>query len=147
MNEKRISSIALFRSLPPLFKASWLLLLAGALGIVAGYTLRLAGPGWLGVTLFLSGYTAGLWPLLRPRPAGDPGGQFVAGLVMSTITAGFLLAIQLAAAAILGGVILALGRFDGGAALRVVHIIGVMTSATVLLTLPRAVRIVGTSPR
>lgn len=146
MNEKRMSSIALFRSLPPLFKVSWLLLLAGALGIAAGYTLRMAGPGWAGVALFLAGYTAGLWPLLRTRPAGGPGGLFVAGLVMSTITAAFLLAVQLAAAVLLGGVILILGQFNADGALRILHIIGMMTSVAVLLTLPRAVRMVGTKP-
>ncbi len=147
MNEKRTSSIALFRSLPPLFKASWLLLLAGGLGIAAGYLLRIPGPGWAGVALFLAGYTAGLWPLLRTRPAGEHGGLFVAGLVMSTVTAAFLLAIQLAAAAILGGVILILGQFNADGALRILHVIGMMTAAAVLLTLPRAVRMAAAKPR
>lgn len=141
MNEKRMSSIALFRSLPPLFKASWLLLGFGVVGIAAGYTFRIAGPGWIGVSLFLSGYTLGLLPILRSRPSGEAGGLFVTGLVMSTVAAVFFLAIQLVIGALLAGIFLMLGRFHGEAALRIAHFIGLMTSATVLISIPRAARI------
>ncbi len=132
----------MFRSLPPLFRTSWLLLIAGLLGISAGYLLRIPGPGWAGITLFLTGYTFGLWPLLRSRPSGEPGGLFVAGLVMSTVTATFFLAVQLVTAGLLGALFFMLGRFQGEAAFRILHIIGMMTAATVVIALPRAVRIV-----
>jgi hypothetical protein len=142
MNDKRISSIALFRSLPPLFKASWLLVGFGALGIAVGYTLKMAAPGWIGGAFFLSGYTLGLWPILRSRPSGVAGGLYVTGLVMSTVAAAFFLAIQLAMGALFAGVFLMLGRFHGEVALRILHFIAVMTSATVLISIPRAARIV-----
>jgi hypothetical protein len=142
MNKQRISSIALFRSLPPLFKASWLLIAAGVVGIATGYTLKMAAPGWIGGTLFLIGYTLGLWPILRPRPSGEAGGLYVTGLVMSTVAAAFFLAIQVAMGALLGGIFLMLGRFHGEVALRILYFIAVMTSATVLISIPRAARIV-----
>ncbi len=142
MKSKRESTFALFRSLPPLFKLSWLLFAFGFVGIAAGYTLPLTGPGWIGITLFLCGYPLGLWPLLRSRPAGEAGGRYVSGLVMSTITAGFFLAIQLVMAGILAGILLMLGRFHGESALRILHFIALMTSAAVLISIPRAARIV-----
>ena len=141
MNDKRISSIALFRSLPPLFKASWLLLGLGVVGIAAGYTLRMAGPGWIGITLFLCGYSLGLLPILRSRPSGEAGGLFVTGLIMSSVAAVFFLAIQLAIGALFAGILLMAGRFHGEAALRIAHFIALMTSATVLISIPRAARI------
>lgn len=147
MNEKRISSIALFRSLPLLFKASWLLIGLGVIGLTVGYALKMAGPGWIGVTLFLAGYPLGLWPLLRSRPAGESGGLYVTGLVMSTVTAAFFLAIQMALAALLGGILLMIGHFQTEAALRILHFIGMMTSATVLIAIPRAARIVEANGR
>jgi hypothetical protein len=137
------SSLSLFRRLPPLFKASWLLLGAGAMLLAAGYALHRAGPGWIGGTLFLAGYTLGLWPILRSRPSGDAGGLFVTGLIMSTVTSVFLLAIQLGFAALLAGGLLMFGRLDAVAALRVLHFIAVLTAAAVILGLPRAARIVG----
>lgn len=143
MNEKRPSSIALFRSLPALFKASWLLIGCGVLGIAAGYTLKIAGPGWIGITLFLSGYTLGLLPILRSRPSGEAGGLYVTGLVMSTVAAAFFLAIQLAMGVLFAGIFLMLGRFQGEVALRILYFIAVMTSATVLISIPRAARIAG----
>jgi hypothetical protein len=143
MNKPQQSSLALFRRLPPLFKASWLLLGGGAVLLAAGYALPRAGPGWLGITLFLAGYTLGLWPILRSRPSGDAGGLFVTGLIMSTVTSAVLLAIQLAIAALIVGGLLMFGRFDAAAALRILHFIGVLSAAAVLLSLPRAARIVG----
>ena len=142
MKSKRESTFALFRSLPPLFKLSWLLFAFGFVGIAAGYTLPFTGPGWVGITLFLCGYPLGLWPLLRSRPAGEAGGRYVSGLVMSTITAAFFLAIQLVMAGILAGILLMLGRFHGEGALRILHFIALMTSAAVLISIPRAAHIV-----
>lgn len=125
-----------------LFKLSWLLIAAGVLCMLAGYALRLAGPGWIGITLFLTGYPLGLWPILRSRPSGDAGGLYVTGLVMSTVAAGVFLAIQLVIGVLLGGAMLMLGRFHGEGAMRVLHFIAMMTSATVLISIPRAARIV-----
>lgn len=142
MKNKRESTFALFRSLPPLFKLSWLLFALGVLGMAAGYSLRMPGPGWIGVTLFLAGYPLGLWPLLRSRTSGEAGGRYVTGLVMSTVAAAFFLAIQLAIGAVLAGVLLMLGRFHGEGALRILHFIALMTSAAVLISIPRAARIV-----
>jgi hypothetical protein len=136
------SSLALFRRLPPLFKGSWLLLGGGAALLAAGYALGRTGPGWLGITLFLTGYALGLWPILRSRPSGEAGGLFVTGLIMSTVTAAVLLAIQLAIGALIAGGLLMFGRLDAVAALRVLHFIGVLSAAAVLLSLPRAVKIV-----
>ena len=89
MKNPRESAFALFRSLPLLFKVSWLLIALGVLCMLAGYALRIAGPGWIGVTLFLTGYPLGLWPILRSRPSGEAGGLYVTGLVMSTVAAAF----------------------------------------------------------
>jgi hypothetical protein len=61
---------------------------------------------------------------------------------MSTITAAFFLAIQLVMAGILAGILLMLGRFHGEGALRILHFIALMTSAAVLISIPRAARIV-----
>lgn len=142
MKDKRESSLALFRRLPLLFKLSWLLIASGVVGMAAGYSLRMAGPGWIGITLFLTGYPLGLWPLLRSRPSGEAGGLYVTGLVMSTVAATVFLAIQLAIGALLAGVLLMLGRFHGEGAMRILHFIALMTSATVLISIPRAARIV-----
>jgi hypothetical protein len=142
MKNPRESAFALFRRLPLLFKGSWLLIALGVLCMLAGYALRIAGPGWIGVTLFLTGYPLGLWPILRSRPSGEAGGLYVTGLVMSTVAATFFLAIQLAIGALLAGVLLMLGRFHGEGAMRILHFIALMTSATVLISIPRAARIV-----
>jgi hypothetical protein len=143
VKKKRESSLALFRRLPLLFKMSWLLIGFGVLGMAAGYALHRAGPGWIGITLFLAGYPLGLWPILRSRPAGEAGGLYVTGLVMSTVTTAVFLAIQLAIAGVLAGLLLMLGRFEPAAALRILHFIGLFTAASVLLTIPRAMGIVG----
>lgn len=142
MKNPRESAFALFRRLPLLFKVSWLLIALGVLCMLAGYALRIAGPGWIGVTLFLTGYPLGLWPILRSRPSGEAGGLFVTGLVMSTVAAAVFLAIQLAIGALFAGVLLMLGRFHVEGAMRILHFIALMTSATVLISIPRAARIV-----
>ncbi len=142
MKKRRESSLSLFRRLPALFKVSWLLIGFGVLGMSAGYALRLDGPGWIGITLFLAGYPLGLWPILRSRPSGEAGGLYVTGLVMSTVTATFFLVIQLVIAALLAGVLLMIGRFHSEGAVRILHFIGLLTAATVMLSIPRAVRIV-----
>lgn len=131
----------MFRRLPLLFKLSWLLIALGVLGMLAGYALRMAGPGWIGITLFLTGYPLGLWPILRSRPSGEAGGIYVTGLVMSTVAATIFLAIQLAVGALFAGVLLMLGRFHGEGAMRMLHFIALMTSAAVLISIPRAARI------
>jgi ABC-type sugar transport system permease subunit len=140
MKNPRESAFALFRSLPLLFKVSWLLIGLGVICMLAGYALRIAGPGWIGITLFLTGYPLGLWPILRSRPSGDAGGLYVTGLVMGTVAATFFLAIQLVIGALLAGVLLMLGRFHGEGAMRVLHFIAMMTSATVLISIPRGAR-------
>lgn len=142
MKARKESAISLFHRLPLLFKLSWLLIAMGVLGMLAGYALRMAGPGWIGITLFLAGYPLGLWPILRSRPSADAGGLYVTGLVMSTVAASIFLAIQLAVGALLAGALLILGRFHGESAMRVLHFIALMTSATVLISIPRAARIV-----
>ena len=144
MKDQRESALSLFRRLPLLFKLSWLLIALGVLGMLAGYALRIAGPGWIGATLFLTGYPLGLWPLLRSRPSGEAGGLYVTGLVMSTVAATFFLAIQLAIGALLAGVLLMLGRFHAEGGLRILHFIALMTAATVLVSIPRAARIANT---
>lgn len=141
MKASKESAISLFRRLPLLFKLSWLLIAFGFVGMSAGYALRIAGPGWIGITLFLAGYPLGLWPILRSRPPGDAGGLYVTGLVMSTVAATIFLAIQLAVGALFAGALVVLGRFHGEGAMRLLHFIALMTSAAVLLSIPRAARI------
>lgn len=141
MKARKESATSLFRRLPLLFKLSWLLIALGVLGMLAGYALRMAGPGWIGITLFLTGYPLGLWPILRSRPSGEAGGIYVTGLVMSTVAATIFLAIQLAVGALFAGVLLMLGRFHGEGAMRMLHFIALMTSAAVLISIPRAARI------
>lgn len=142
MKARKESAISLFRRLPLLFKLSWLLIALGVLGMLVGYALRMAGPGWIGITLFLTGYPLGLWPILRSRPSGEAGGLYVTGLVMSTVAATIFLAIQLAIGGLFAGVLLMLGRFQGEGAIRMLHFIALMTAAAVLISIPRAARIV-----
>lgn len=144
MKGKKESAFGLFQRLPLSFKLSWLLIALGVLSMLAGYALRMAGPGWIGITLFLTGYPLGLWPVLRSRPSGEAGGLYVTGLIMSTVAATFFLAIQLAIGAVLAGALLMLGRFHGEGAMRMLHFIALMTSASVLISIPRAARIVDT---
>jgi len=139
MKSPKLSTPALFRSLPFRFKASWLLIACGVVAMAAGYALRLSFPGWVGVVLFITGY--GL-PFAGARPPGDAGGLYVTGLIMSTVTAAILLSLQLVIALVLAGVLLITGHFHVEGALRILHIIGLLTATGVLLTIPRAARIV-----
>jgi chromate transporter len=62
--------------------------------------------------------------------------------ILDTVTAAILLGLQLVIALLLAGVLLITGHFHVEGALRILHIIGLLTATGVLLTIPRAARIV-----